>query len=75
MFGKAGKILTAGVIGAAAMLAATPAYAGYYVTYWSDYVGGTNVGGVYYCNGGNELHSWGVREGVMHYDNDPSGPC
>ena len=68
------KLAVAG-IGALGILAATPAHAGYFVTYWSDYVGGTNVGGVYYCNGGNILYSWGVQQGIMHYDNDPGGPC
>ncbi|WP_055918883.1 hypothetical protein [Altererythrobacter sp. Root672] len=74
-FKLARKVLAAASIGALSMAAATPAQAGYYVTYWSDYVGGTNVGGAFYGDGGNLCYSWGVQYGILFYQYAGPGGC
>lgn len=57
----------ASALGAAALLTAAPAHAGYVVIYYGDYWGGTQVGGIAYNNCGNVVAAWGVQTDLIEY--------
>lgn len=49
------------------LFAATPASAGWAVIYYSDYVGGTQVGGAIQNDCGVIFYEWGQRTDLFEY--------
>jgi hypothetical protein len=64
---KSARKLIAVALGAAALFTATPASAGWAVIYYSDYIGGTQVGAAVQNDCGAIIYEWGQRTDVYEY--------